>query len=103
MIVASRKSIGELRDILPPYERILIVGCGTCVTVCQVGGEKGVGVLGSALRMAFRVMGSPKEVREMMVERQCENEFVKEVAETADWSRSHEGGCRVIIREDQRI
>ncbi len=83
MIVASRKSVSELRDDLKRYNRILIVGCGTCVTVCQVGGEKEVGVLGSALRMAFRIAGDQKEVREFTIERQCENEFIQEVGDPA--------------------
>jgi ferredoxin len=83
VIIASRKNINELRDILQPYNKILIVGCGTCVTVCQVGGEKEVGILGSALRMAFRIQGSPKEVQELTIERQCENEFIHEIAQTA--------------------
>lgn len=83
MIVASRKSVSEIRDQLASYEKILIVGCGTCVTVCLAGGEKEVIVLGSALRMAYRVKGTPKEVREMTIERQCENEFIQEIAETA--------------------
>lgn len=82
MIVASRKSVADLREQLAPYGRILIVGCGTCVTVCQVGGEKEVEVLGSALRMAFRIHGTPKEVLEATIERQCENEFIREIAGT---------------------
>lgn len=83
MIVASRKTVTELRDKLQGYNKILIVGCGTCVTVCQVGGEKEVGILGSALRMAFRVQGASKEVREFTIERQCENEFIHDLAQEA--------------------
>ncbi len=83
MIVASRKKITELRDILLPYNKILIVGCGTCVTVCQVGGEKEVGIIGSALRMAFKIHREPKEVQEMTIERQCENEFIHDMAHVA--------------------
>lgn len=83
MIIASRKNVADLRDQLKPYKKILIVGCGTCVTVCQAGGEKEVGVLGSALRMAFRINGDPKEVHEITIERQCENEFIHELAPTA--------------------
>jgi ferredoxin len=83
MIVASRKTVNELRDKLQAYNKILIVGCGTCVTVCQVGGEKEVGVLGSALRMAYKLKGTPKEIHEITIERQCENEFIHDLAERA--------------------
>jgi hypothetical protein len=26
-----------------------------------------------------------------------------ELSPLADWSKSHEGGCRKVVREDQRI
>jgi NAD-dependent dihydropyrimidine dehydrogenase PreA subunit len=32
-----------------------------------------------------------------------ELERLMEIAETTDWSASHEGGCRIVVREDQRI
>ena len=51
MIVADRKDVRELRDMLKDHDRVLLVGCGTCVTVCLAGGEREVGILGSALRI----------------------------------------------------
>ena len=47
MIVADRKDVRELRDMLKDHDRVLLVGCGTCVTVCLAGGEREVGILGS--------------------------------------------------------
>ncbi len=79
MIVAHRKNIQELKEALAPYERILVLGCGTCVTVCLAGGEREVGMISSALRIAFRVDGSEHEIDEATIERQCENEFIEEV------------------------
>ena len=57
MIVADRKKIPEIRDMIRKHERVLLVGCGTCVTVCLAGGEREVGILGSALRMSLRLAG----------------------------------------------
>jgi ferredoxin len=76
MIVAEQKPLDEVRAMLAPYERVLVVGCGTCVTVCFAGGEKEVGILASALRMATRIEGDPKVVDEATVQRQCEWEYL---------------------------
>jgi len=39
MIVAQRKSIPELVEILDGNQKILVLGCGTCVAVCLAGGR----------------------------------------------------------------
>ena len=57
MIVADRKKMREIRDLIRKHDRVLLVGCGTCVTVCLAGGEREVGILGSALRMSLRLAG----------------------------------------------
>ena len=38
MIVADRKKIPEIRDMILKHNKVLLVGCGTCVTVCFAGG-----------------------------------------------------------------
>jgi ferredoxin len=77
MIVADRKKIPEIRDLIIGYERVLLVGCGTCVTVCLAGGEREVGILGSALRMSLRLAGRANMVvDECTIERQCEDAFI---------------------------
>jgi hypothetical protein len=75
MIVAEQKKLDEIKAILGPYQRILVLGCGTCVTVCFAGGEKEVGILASTLRMAFRLDGQEKTILEATVQRQCEYEY----------------------------
>ena len=81
MIVADRKKIPEIRDMIKAHRRVLLVGCGTCVTVCLAGGEREVGILGSALRMSLRLEGcADKVVDECTIERQCEDAFIDVLA-----------------------
>ena len=81
MIVADRKKIPEIRDMVKDHQRVLLVGCGTCVTVCLAGGEREVGILGSAVRMALRLVGRGSVVvDECTIERQCEDAFLDALA-----------------------
>ena len=77
MIVADRKIISEIRDMIKDYDRVLLVGCGTCVTVCLAGGERETGILGSALRMSLKLIGrGDMVVDECTIERQCDDAFI---------------------------
>lgn len=76
MIIAEQKPLDEIKGLLGDAGRVLIVGCGTCVTVCFAGGEKEAGILGSLLRLASRLDAAPREVSEVTVPRQCEWEYL---------------------------
>ncbi len=80
MITAERKPMEELIECVRPFGRILLVGCNECVTVCSAGGRKEVGLLSAALRMVFMKEGTPFEVKEITLERQCDPEYVEELA-----------------------
>ena len=88
MIVGEQKPIAEIRELIAPYEKLLILGCGTCVKTCFAGGEDETAVLASALRLASRTAGRQIEVAELTVERQCENEFIQEAAEAVARSQA---------------
>lgn len=83
MIVAERKPFEEIKNSLAGFEKILIVGCGTCVSVCMAGGEKEVGVLASQLRMAFKIDGKEVTIGEATVQRQCDREYIDPLKEQA--------------------
>ncbi|MFH1563748.1 MAG: methylenetetrahydrofolate reductase C-terminal domain-containing protein [Nitrospirota bacterium] len=81
MIVAEQKPIQEIKAMIAGYQKILVVGCGTCVTVCMAGGEKEVGIIASCLRMALKLEGKEPEIIEGCIQRQCEWEFIDELKE----------------------
>jgi ferredoxin len=76
MIIAEQKPLDEITSIIGEAERVLIVGCGTCVTVCFAGGSKEAAILGSSLRMATKLDGNGKAIDEVTVQRQCEWEYI---------------------------
>jgi ferredoxin len=81
MIIAEQKPLDEIRDLLGQAPKVLVVGCGTCVTVCFAGGEKEAAILATSLRMASRLEGHPQEVEHTVVQRQCEWEYIDALAD----------------------
>jgi len=81
MITATRKPIHEIMEYIRPHGRILVLGCNECVTVCAAGGRKEVGLLSSALQIACMQEGKLLDVKEMTLERQCDPEYVEELAD----------------------
>jgi ferredoxin len=84
MIVADKKPIEEIIEEIKDKEKILILGCNECVTVCEAGGKKEVGVLSSALRMYFLNQGREVRIDERTLERQCDHEYLEEVRDVID-------------------
>ena len=81
MIVAQRKSIPEIHNIIKEHENVLVLGCGTCVTVCLAGGEREVSIISSALRIAAKKAGTKVKINELTIERQCDNVFIEGAVE----------------------
>lgn len=80
MIVGEQKPIREIQEIIAPYKKLLILGCGTCVKTCFAGGEDEVATLASSLRLVAKREGREVEIEELTIERQCEDEFIQEAA-----------------------
>jgi ferredoxin len=81
MIVAEQKSLDEMKTLIGEAKNVLVVGCGTCVTVCFAGGAREAAIVAASLRMATQLDGNAKAVSDVTVQRQCEWEYLDEIAE----------------------
>ncbi len=81
MIIAEQKKLDELKKLIGKAEKVLVAGCGTCVTVCFAGGAREANITAMSLRMASKLDGEPKAVTDVVVQRQCEWEYLDEIAE----------------------
>lgn len=85
MIVAEQKPLEEIRRIVAPYENVLLIGCGTCMTVCGAGGEREVSFLHNALRVAqARGQDETHTFSEYTLKRQCDPEFLDSLVDRAE-------------------
>jgi len=83
MIIAEWKPLPELVEKLKGHTNVLVVGCATCVAECAAGGEREVETLTPLLKMALKNEGRTINVHTRTLERQCEWEFVEELADVS--------------------
>jgi ferredoxin len=81
MIVAEQKTLDEMKTLIGNAQNVLVVGCGTCVTVCFVGGAREAAITASSLRMSTKLDGNGRDVQDVTVQRQCEWEYLDEIAD----------------------
>ncbi len=81
MITANEKPIEDVFGYISKFRKVLVLGCGECVTVCHAGGEKEVEVLAQALRLKAKTEGVEIEFTENTIRRQCEPEFVAPIVD----------------------
>lgn len=86
MIVGERKGLEEILDMIEGARKLLIAGCGTCVTISFAGGAREVSELASAIKLALKKDGRDIEIQEQTTLRQCEIEFVKGLSANITWS-----------------
>jgi ferredoxin len=84
MITAEQKPIDEIREMIAPYKRILVLGCGSCVAECAAGGERETAMLASALRIAAKMRGDEVLIEDRTLDRQCVKEFVIQLDDLID-------------------
>ncbi|MFC1992693.1 methylenetetrahydrofolate reductase C-terminal domain-containing protein [Chloroflexota bacterium] len=79
MIVGERKPFDEIKDAINEYKKVVILGCGTCVSVCMAGGEKEVELIASQLRIASKIGEEDLEIKEVTIQRQCDREYIEPI------------------------
>ncbi|MDQ1331667.1 MAG: hypothetical protein QG578_1935 [Thermodesulfobacteriota bacterium] len=77
MIVGDIKPIEEIVASISGYEKILVVGCGSCVSVCLSGGDREAQMLAQELRRKTHYDNSPPAVEVDCILRQCELDIIK--------------------------
>jgi len=81
VIIAEQKSLEEIKALVGDAEKVLVVGCGTCVTVCFAGGSREAAITAASLRMSTKLDGNGRAVTDVTVQRQCEWEYLDTIAE----------------------
>ncbi len=80
MIVAKRKPVAEIVDMVKDFSRILVLGCRGCVSVCSAGGEREVEILASLIRLGCKKAGKKVATIEGTLVRQCDKEYIDDMA-----------------------
>ena len=79
MVKGKRKPLEEIKSTVSGYDRILVTGCGGCVSVCLAGGQMEVESLSADLRSEFKKESAVKKIGSFTVERQCNMQMLSEL------------------------
>lgn len=79
MIIAERKPLAEIMDMVKDCRKILVLACRGCVTVCSAGGEREAEILASLVRLGLKKIGTPAEVITGSLVRQCDREYIEAI------------------------
>lgn len=88
MVKAKIKPIKEILDALKGYKNILNVGCGGCVSVCLVGGQREVYAINAEIKVHLKRDNITKKLDSYTIERQCNENFLEELD-----TKIHEYDC----------
>lgn len=99
MIVAEQKTLDEVKVLVGEAKKVLVVGCGTCVTVCFAGGAREAAITAASLRMSSKLDGESQDVADVTVQRQCEWEYLDQISEeVADADVVLSLGCGIGVQ-----
>ena len=103
MIVGDLKPMDEIAASIAGYEKLLVLGCGGCVTVCRAGGDAEAHDLARELGLPQHHAGRPPELCVDTIERQCEHDLLEaflDIPEGTDAVLSLACGAGVQILAD---
>jgi hypothetical protein len=98
MIVAEPKSLEEINQMIDGYDKVLMVGCGTCTTVSLSGGEREVNLMATAVRLSRKVEGRDIEIGQQTIIRQCDWEYIDELKDVDDYQAIVSFACGAGIQ-----
>jgi ferredoxin len=81
MIVAERKPLDEIKEMIKGRKKVLNIGCGGCTSICLAGGQKEVEILNEELREAIGPDQDPVQIDGYTIERQCNFDFYNDLDE----------------------
>jgi len=84
MVKATRKPLEEIFGMVKGFERVLVVGCGGCTSVCLAGGQREVLALADELAECARNARVPQQYACFVTERQCNREFLEDIEERVE-------------------
>ncbi|MEN8256825.1 MAG: methylenetetrahydrofolate reductase C-terminal domain-containing protein [Thermodesulfobacteriota bacterium] len=79
MIIAERKPMGEILDMVKDAKKILVLACRGCVSVCSAGGEREAEILASLIRIGLKKEGKKAKVTTDSLVRQCDKEYIDSI------------------------
>ena len=79
MIIAERKPLEEITEMVKGYKNILNIGCGGCTSICLAGGQKEVNKLNAELKKTLAEVN----IDSYVIERQCNYDFFVDLDEMA--------------------
>ncbi len=77
MIVGKLKPAEEIISSVSEFRNILILSCGSCVTVCLSGGDREARALGREIIQDKYHEQSPPSIKMDTIQRQCERDLIK--------------------------
>jgi len=77
MIVGNVKPIEEIASSVSGFSKVMVLGCGSCVSVCLSGGEKAAEVLANDLKDSVLLKKNPPVFETGAVLRQCERDLLE--------------------------
>jgi len=99
MIIAEQKNLEEIKEMIAPYEKILIVGCGACVSFCSAGGTREVDALAETIAAERKEEGRGVIIETAMVPRQCSVKFVERIEKKTEQAETILSmGCGVGVQ-----